>query len=43
MMSGNWAQHAFIHPDRPSDDYVTSLTCIDTPYNELAFNGNKIR
>jgi hypothetical protein len=38
MMSGNWAQHAFVDPDAPYDDFVTSITCIGTPYNKLAFN-----
>ena len=37
-MSGNWAQHAFIHPSQPKNDYVQSLTCINTQYNDNAFN-----
>ncbi|KAI9217597.1 hypothetical protein BC828DRAFT_351340 [Blastocladiella britannica] len=38
MMSGNWAQHAFVDTERPDCDYVQSLTCIDNEYNALAFN-----
>jgi hypothetical protein len=38
MMSGNWAQHAFVDPQRPDCDYVQSLTCIDNHYNKIAFN-----
>ncbi|KAI9175797.1 hypothetical protein H9P43_006161 [Blastocladiella emersonii ATCC 22665] len=38
MMSGNWAQHAFVDVTRPDCDYVQSLTCIDNDYNALAFN-----
>jgi hypothetical protein len=38
MMSGNWGQHAFVSPDAPYDDFVTSITSIGTPYNKLAFN-----
>ncbi|ORZ36640.1 hypothetical protein BCR44DRAFT_131530 [Catenaria anguillulae PL171] len=38
MMSGNWAQHAFVDRSRPDCDYVQSLTCINNPYNDLAFN-----
>jgi hypothetical protein len=38
MMSGNWAQHAFINPADPDNDFVTSITCINTPYNTHSFN-----
>lgn len=38
MMSGNWAQHAFVQPDDPKNDYKTSLTCISTFYNLNCFN-----
>ncbi|KAJ3394480.1 hypothetical protein HDU92_006865 [Lobulomyces angularis] len=38
MMSGNWGQHAFIEPTRMDDDYVQSITCINSEYNNVAFN-----
>ncbi|KAJ3348704.1 hypothetical protein GGF32_006045 [Allomyces javanicus] len=38
MMSGNWAQHAFVDATRADCDYVQSLTCIDNHYNAIAFN-----
>ncbi|MEM6726209.1 MAG: fatty acid desaturase, partial [Bacteroidota bacterium] len=38
MMSGNWAQHAFIHQDKPGNSWVNSITCINTGYNRKCFN-----
>jgi hypothetical protein len=38
MMSGNWAQHAFVKADDPSNCYVNSLTCINSVYNKRCFN-----
>jgi len=38
MMSGNWAQHAFIDPADPMDDYKSAITCINTIYNRRCFN-----
>ena len=38
MMSGNWAQHAFIDPDSPADNYKNSITCINVAYNRRCFN-----
>eukprot|EP00842_Homolaphlyctis_polyrhiza_P004361 jgi/Hompol1/4926/HPOL_004030-RA len=38
MMSGNWAQHAFVEPDDPKNDYKTSITCLDSFYNKNCFN-----
>ncbi len=38
MMGGNWGQHAFVHPDDPSNPYLNSLTCINTRYNRRCFN-----
>jgi fatty acid desaturase len=38
MMAGNWGQHAFVSPDDPGNDYVNSITCINTRYNRRAFN-----
>lgn len=38
MMSGNWAQHAFIHPEQPFNCYTNSITCINAAYNKLCFN-----
>ncbi len=38
MMSGNWAQHAFVDPEAPSDNYKNSITCINVAYNRRCFN-----
>ena len=38
MMAGNWAQHAFVHPEHPEDPYLNSITCIDSRYNRRCFN-----
>jgi hypothetical protein len=38
MMSGNWAQHAFIDASQPGNCYVNSLTCINSVYNRRCFN-----
>lgn len=38
MMSGNWAQHAFIDPAAPDNSYLNSITCINTGYNRRCFN-----
>lgn len=38
MMSGNWGQHAFVDQDNPSNDYTSSITCINSAYNRKCFN-----
>ncbi len=38
MMAGNWAQHAFVDPAEPDNDYKSSITCINTRYNRRCFN-----
>ena len=38
MMAGNWGQHAFVDPDYPDNDYTSSITCINTRYNQSCFN-----
>lgn len=38
MMSGNWAQHAFINAASPENAYTNSITCINAIYNRLCFN-----
>lgn len=38
MMVGNWAQHAFIDPDAPDNDYKSSVNTIDRRYNARCFN-----
>lgn len=38
MMTGNWAQHAFIDPKAPFNVYRNSITCINTNYNKRCFN-----
>lgn len=38
MMSGNWAQHAFIDAKAPANNYRNSITCINTLYNRRCFN-----
>jgi hypothetical protein len=37
-MMGNWAQHAFIDPEDPGNDYKNSITCINTKYNHKCWN-----
>lgn len=38
LMSGNWAQHAFVDPEDPANPYKNSITFIDSPYNRRCFN-----
>jgi hypothetical protein len=38
MMSGNWAQHAFVDASDPNNCYLNSLTCINSTYNRRCFN-----
>jgi hypothetical protein len=38
MMSGNWAQHAFIDQADPANNYRNSITCINAAYNRRCFN-----
>jgi len=38
MMAGNWGQHAFIDPRDPTNDYTSSISCINSRYNRRAFN-----
>ena len=38
LMSGNWAQHAFIDPDDPQNPYRSITTFVDSPYNRRCFN-----
>jgi fatty acid desaturase len=38
MMSGNWAQHAFIVQESPENNYTNSITCVNAIYNRLCFN-----
>lgn len=38
MMSGNWAQHAFVDPEEPANDFKSSITCVGTRYNRRCFN-----
>ncbi|KAL5038324.1 hypothetical protein BDV3_006494 [Batrachochytrium dendrobatidis] len=38
MMSGNWAQHAFIEPTDPTNDYKSAITCLASFYNKNCFN-----
>lgn len=38
MMSGNWGQHAFVDAENPSNDYTSSITCINSVYNQKCFN-----
>ena len=37
-MMGNWAQHAFIDPAHPNNEYKNSITCINTKYNVKCWN-----
>ncbi len=38
MMAGNWAQHAFIDPATPENNYRNSITCINSDYNRKCWN-----
>jgi hypothetical protein len=38
MMLGNWGQHAFVAAEQPDSDYLSSITCINHPYNRDCFN-----
>lgn len=38
MMSGNWAQHAFIDQNSPENNYRNSITCINNGYNKRCWN-----
>lgn len=38
LMSGNWAQHAFVDAEAPENIYRNSITCINTTYNRRCFN-----
>jgi hypothetical protein len=38
LMMGNWAQHAFVDPDDPTNDYRTVVTFINSRYNHRCFN-----
>jgi fatty acid desaturase len=38
MMMGNWGQHAFINTARKNDGLANSITCINSGYNQRAFN-----
>jgi len=38
MMVGNWGQHAFLNVTRDNDGLSNSITCINSGYNQRAFN-----
>ncbi|MBC8145811.1 MAG: fatty acid desaturase [bacterium] len=38
MMAGNWAQHAFIDANDPSNPYRNSITCVNSSYTRRCFN-----
>lgn len=38
MMTGNWAQHAFVASHAPENNYLNSITCINNAYNKQCFN-----
>jgi hypothetical protein len=38
MMVGNWGQHAFVNTDEKNDGLANSITCINSGYNQRAFN-----
>jgi fatty acid desaturase len=38
LMTGNWAQHAFVDPADPANDYRTVVTFVNSPYNRRSFN-----
>jgi len=38
MMVGNWAQHAFVDPDEPDNDFASNIICLNTSYNHKCWN-----
>jgi hypothetical protein len=38
MMVGNWGQHAFVNTGQKNDGLSNSITCINSGYNQRAFN-----
>ena len=38
LMAGNWAQHAFVDPDQPANDWRSVVTFINSKYNHRCFN-----
>jgi hypothetical protein len=38
MMVGNWGQHAFVNTDAKNDGLANSIACINSGYNQRAFN-----
>ncbi len=38
MMVGNWGQHAFVNTTRKNNGFSNSITCINSTYNQRAFN-----
>jgi fatty acid desaturase len=38
MMVGNWGQHAFVNTARKNDGLANAITCINSGYNQRAFN-----
>jgi hypothetical protein len=34
MMLGNWAQHSFVCPEDPGNEYKSSFSCINNIYNQ---------
>jgi len=38
LMFGNWSQHIFVDPARPSDDYLSTYNCLDVFDNRFTFN-----
>ena len=38
MMAGNWGQHAFVDLRTPENCYRNSITCVNSLYNQRAFN-----
>jgi len=38
LMLGNWAQHAFVDPNRPESNYLLTYNCINVIDNTFCFN-----
>ena len=38
LMTGNWAQHAFVDPEDSTNDYRTVVTFVNSVYNKRGFN-----
>jgi hypothetical protein len=38
MMLGNWAQHSFVDPITPEEEFTSAVICVNTKYNHQCWN-----